>query len=432
MAETVTANDCKKTIQPEQRTAPKSRFPLRLISSTSIITVLLFMLINFAVEKFDPLERLYWTGLTGASQHIFVSKLPRLLTSSTDPDVLILGSSVSLFPAVRADDAMAGRKARWDFWYERSVILPYDKALFLESNLSKWSGKPVSVSNASVAGSLVSDQDFLLNKFISAGKKTKLLILCLSPRDFIDNARTDIKSTPTYNALRDWNSVPELIAQGASWQSIMTVSLGHISNYYRHRQEYNQFLTNLAAKKLHRPVNLFEATAWAESEKAPPVVTPADGKGKKEKKDTFFNPTNAAVYKQPPNTLYHLSEYKQMYLPVNEKQFEVQTKAFNNFLSLAKQKGIPVLVVRTPLPKENTDLLSAKDLERYNNLLRESCKAHGASLLEPDSAQPYDTAKDFEDASHMNTSGGIKYYTAIFETIKNDSKIAAGISQKPL
>lgn len=423
MAETATKEPSTSSLAPQKTPARKGRFPLRLISSTCIITVLLFALLNLAVEKFDPLEHLYWTGLTGTRQHIFVSKLPRLL-SSPDPDVLLLGSSVSLYPAVRADDALAGKKARWDFWYERSVILPYDKAVYLQHQLSDAFGHPVSVSNASVAGSLISDQDLILKKYLYAGKKAKLVILCLSPRDFMDRLRTDLESTPTHNVLKDLKSIPEILSEGGDWRSVAFASLGNLSNYFSHRQEYSHFLTHLAARQLNRPVNLFEATS--EKKDKPPVV--ADKKDGK--RDNFFNPVNKPVYKASPNTLYHLDEYKAMYLPINREQLASQTKSFNSFLRRAQESDIPVLIVRTPLPVENTGLLPPAILQKYEDILNEGCRKHGAALLEPDAKQPYDTAKDFEDASHMNTSGGIKFYKSIAEFIQNESIVSSKLARK--
>ncbi|MBX3136092.1 hypothetical protein KF707_07635 [Candidatus Obscuribacterales bacterium] len=413
-ATTSDAEASERSAMPGSSKSQVPGLPLRLVSSTTIISVILFTALNFAIEKYDPLERLFWTGLTGARQHIFVSKLPRLMSAPKNPDVLVLGSSISLYPAVRADDELAGRKARWDFWYERNVILPYEKAEFLEKKLSDWAGKNVSVSNASVAGSLVSDQLLILKKYLAAGKTCKAVVVCLSPRDFVDNSRADIDTTPTANALRDWNSLPELLSSGASWQSITDEALGILSNYYAHRQEYSQFLTNLAASTLNRPVTLFDATNKAEAKKSADQGT----------RDTFFNPNNTAIYQRPPNTLGHLDEYKSMYLPVDKKQFATQTKAFNNFLDLAKKHEVPVLVVRTPLPIENTNLLPEKTLAKYQQVLKDGCARSGAVILTPDTLESYETAKDFEDASHMNTSGGIKLYSAIAETLKANQKFA--------
>lgn len=417
------ATDAKQQAPP--RGSAHSRkasagLPVRLSSSTTIISVLLFAAANFAIEKYDPLERLFWTGLTGARQHIFVSKLPHLMTARKSPDVLVLGTSVSLFAAVRADDELAGRKARWDFWYERNVILPYEKVQFLEHHLGKWAGKSISVTNASVAGSLLSDQLLILKKFLASGKRTKALVVCLSPRDFLDNSRVDLESTPTANALTDWSSLPELLSSGAAWQSITNEVLGNFSSYYQHRQDYSQFLTNLAARTLNRPVTLFEATKQAESR---PAQTSTQAQPAK-KRDTFFNPSNTPIFDEPPNSLAHLDEYKKMYLPIDKSQFQKQTEAFNSFLDLAKQNNIPVLIVSTPLPVENTNLLPKPTLAKYHRILEEGCARTGATLLTPDAEKPYDTEKDFEDASHMNTRGGIKFYSAIVDTLKANPKFA--------
>jgi len=395
---------------------PKRKSPLRLFTSTFLITVILFFAANYAIEKIDPLERLFYTGLTGARQHIFVSKLPKLLASPESPDVLVMGTSVSLYPAVRADDELAGKKARWDFWYERNVILPYDKAQFLESKLTQLTGHKVSVANASVAGALVSDQYLILKKFLSSGKKPKSVVLCLSPRDFLDNARTDLESTPTHNVLNDWSSLPELINKGASWQSVTTAALGNLSSYYEHRQEYSHFLTQLAAKTFDRPVNLFEATKKIEARRPDSLDLPVEpAKGKR---DTFFNPSNNAVYERPVNKLYHLDEYKAMYLPMNVEQYRTQKGYFTKFLKLAKDYQVPVIIVNTPLPVENLNLLPIKFQEKYRAMLSEKCSQNGATYLDPNSNNSYSTAEDFEDASHMATAGGVKFYTSIFETLK--------------
>lgn len=447
MVETVTRWEPTSSAKPTevQSKQTKRNIPLRLLSSTAIITILLFAGANIAIEKIDPLERLFWTGLTGARQHIFVSKLPKLMSSGQNPDVLVLGSSVSLYPAVRADDELAGKKARWDFWYERNVILPYDKVEFLAHHLTKSTGKKVTVTNASVAGSLVSDQFLILKKFLAAGKKTKQIVVCFSPRDFLDNNRIELDKTPTHNVLGDWTSLPELIQKGESWQKITDATLGNLSAYYLHRREFSQFLTNLTAKAFCRPVNLYEAakqlneqananqntrqnqTTSTQTTARTQTTTNVAWKNLNEnQRNTFFNPSNSAIYRQPPNTLYHLDEYEHMYLPVDEKQFAAQVESFNNFLILAAEKNIPVIVVNTPLPKENTALLPVETYNRYKAAMIDGCEKTGATFLDPAQEVPYSTHKDFEDASHMNTSGGIKFYTSILDSIKQTNTEFAG------
>lgn len=454
MVETLTRCEPTGSAKPtkvhtKQTKQTKRHIPLRLLSSTAIITILLFAGANIAIEQIDPLERLFWTGLTGARQHIFVSKLPKLMSSGQNPDVLVLGSSVSLYPAVRADDELAGKKARWDFWYERNVILPYDKVQFLAHHLTKSTGKKVSVTNASVAGSLVSDQFLILKKFLAAGKKTKQIVVCLSPRDFLDNNRIELDKTPTHNVLGDWASLPELIQKGESWQKITDATLGNLSYYYLHRREFSHFLTNLTAKTFCRPMNLYEAakqlnvnaqantnentgqnpTTSTQNQTTAQTQNTTNVAGKnldENQRNTFFNPSNSAIYRQPPNTLYHLDEYERMYLPLDEKQFAAQVECFNNFLILAEEKSIPVIVVNTPLPKENTALLPVETYNRYKAAMIDGCAKTGATFLDPAQEAPYSTHKDFEDASHMNTSGGIKFYTSILDSIKQSNTEFAG------
>src|SRR5579885_1582350 len=89
-------------------------------SSTFVLTVLFLMLFDVGLREIQPLRYLNHTGLTTIHQNSLVSKLPVALADPRQADVLLMGSSLMLFPCVRCDDEYHGVKTRYNRWYMRN------------------------------------------------------------------------------------------------------------------------------------------------------------------------------------------------------------------------------------------------------------------------------------------------------------------------
>ncbi len=395
----------------------KPRPPIAsLLSSTTVLAALLIIGINALIVAIDPLDKLYWTGLTGARQNVLVSKLPKIISSRDNPDVLFMGSSVCLYPAIRADDRLDRVRARWDFWYERNVIYSYSKVKYLAHSLSQAFNHPITAINTGIAGGMMSDQYLILKKYLASGKKPKLILLCVAPRDFLDNERTEIGKTPTHTVLGDWMSISELVEKSAKWQSIVDVALRRAFDYYAQREDYRHFFVGLTAQKLNHPVDLFSALQKPDAQSTDTNLS--------KQRAAFLDPKNIPVYEKPPNKLNQLKEYGQMYLPFNDAQLATQTDYFHKLLNLARKNDIGVVVINTPLPLENINLLPAAAQRKYHDALEKTCRKVDIPLLEPGLNQRYDTYKDFQDAAHMNAAGGVKFFDAVDDFVVTRPEVA--------
>lgn len=377
----------------------------------SIIVLMLVLLVDADVllSSYKPLKRLNDTGLTGINQYFVVAKLPEFLGSSEKPDIILTGTSLFLHPAVRCDDALNGRRTRYDAVYTRNHIDEYTRAEFLEKELQNRMGQPASVVNLATAGGLMSDQYLIFSKCLQAGKHPKLLVCDVAPRNFLDNNQKDCFKTPVYVALADYASFGSLIEEKASFDTICRYAIGSFWRFFRESPDYKLVAVNWLAKATGRPASLFEATNKAVGKDA---LTSKKTQG--EGTATQANP-GAPDYTEKPNTLLDLEAYERMYLPVDDKFCDLQFRYLQKTLSLAKANKVPVLLVAMPLSKQNKDLLPAEFLPRFWSDVTAIADRYGARICRPEQDISFDL-KDFEDSAHLNKQGGEKLFKTIAST----------------
>lgn len=381
----------------------------RIFSSTVALTILALLLVDFGIRHFRPLRFFNHTGLTTIKQNFLVSKLPQQLAAGTNPDVLLLGSSLVLVPAVRCDDQFHGRKTRYDRWYYRNCIDEYTKADFLQSLLGKKTGKKVEVLDLAVAASLMSDQYLILKKYLATGKHPKLIICAIAPRDFLDNLRPDLEKTPTYSILADLTCLQDLIQSKPTLASLSDFVFGNFSNYYKNRTDYNSFIKAATSRFTGHPIDLYHSTVGKKT--ARPIAS--------SRSDVSVLDSSKADYGPKANVLEDLEGYRKIYLPVNHQLYDKQISYLEKFLQLADSNKIPVLLVDMPLTRENLEVLPLAAQKKYRADISRLAKNSGARLLIPEDHKEYQLA-DFEDSVHMNASGGKKLFTSIARALTDD------------
>jgi len=389
---------------------------MRVFGSTFALILVLILAFDLFVSAAKPLRWFNNTGLTSINQNFLVSKLPEILNSTENKDVLLLGSSIVLVPAVRCDDKLNGIKTRYDRWYYRNYIDEYKKADYLQDLLSKRLGTSVTVCNAAVAASVVSDDYLIARKYLASGKRPKMAILCVAPREFLDNQRSLIDKTATYSILADFSSLPDLIAQKADFVRVFDSALGMAWTLYRTRTDYKDFLCAWTATTTGNALTLHNANLATRG------ADPTKGK-----KDVGVFTETKEVYLQPPNDLADMGGYEGMYLPVNQTQFTNQKQYFTKLLALLQTERIPVVVVDVPVSDRNYALLPKDTLKTYYSFLADTTKDYGAALICAGADQKFDTVNDFEDSAHMNGRGGEKLFGAIANGITGNPAIASAI-----
>lgn len=291
-------------------------------------------------------------------------KLPEILKSPNNADVLLLGSSLVLVPAVRCDEKLTNTPPRYDMGYYLKNIDTYDKANYFQRLLAERTGHNYSVLNAGVAAGMISDQYLIAKSYLASGKHPKLAILCIAPRDFHDNC-----------------FAPELDKTSTA----KTLSTSAACELFRNRQAYQRAASNYYLR----------------------VAGPFLGADV-----SRVNKVEEPDYIERPNTLKDLNGYKMMYSPVKQTNLNMQAKYFDKLLTLFRDANVPVALVEMPLTRENREIVNPEIQATYTEAVRLAKNKYHLQDLQIDQTAPFEH-NDFEDSAHMNARGGTKFFNSL-------------------
>lgn len=310
------------------------------------------------------------------------------IDAKKDADIWIMGSSLNLHPCVRCDDKLDGKKKRYDSWYSNNHIHSYGKARFLQSLFAR-RGKSLEIANLACPGSLLSDDLLTLNTMLEHGKKCKVIILGLGPKDLHDNMQAKPADTMARKALeqllKDYDK---------------RIKLGPVEELSEEIKQRNNLLSN---------------RYYRERLAAEIAVTEFIGKPVSDRMRKRLNPDvwkDTPLYTPQVSRSYGLDEYKRIYNPYNAELFDLQSSSLEQFLSLAKSRGLKVVVLKMPLPPENLALISKRHSKVYDNYLSKLAAAGKAVLIDAGAEADFST-QCFDDACHLNEKGGEMLYKII-------------------
>ncbi len=353
-----------------------------------------------------------------------VAKLPPLMQSKDNNDILIVGASGILFPSVRCDDAFYKRQTRYDDWYMKYKIWTYSKSDYFANLLSKRLGKDISIANSAVGGCMMSDQYLILKKYLASGKRPKMLLLFSGPKDFMDNHRTKIEKTSTYVELADFPVRVEDILQGntrfdTAIPELTEAVMQSISSFYFYRNDYRAMLAHETSKITHHPEDLKKANALNGIEDKTPL-TKQQKQEAKERADAKFAPAKDAK---------DLALFRKIYLPINNAQFETQTKYFEKILALAKENNIPIQVTFMPLTPQHTAVLPPETWAKYKETVRSIATNAHVACWDPVQDLHFQP-DDFEDSAHLDAAGGQKFFKYLTDRICDDPRVCQTLTDQ--
>lgn len=383
----------------------------RSMKSTFLLTIVLVIAIDLLFSHFQPLRFFDVTEFIPLEQNPLVLKLRTFLNDrSSNPEILMLGSSLVLFPSTRTDEEMDGKPHRYDHWYIRHRVsadtLPRYFTSQLNSALSKKPmNKPLTVCNLGVQGSIVSDQTLILRKALEYGKTPKLVILELAPRSFLDNMHKQIRNTPVFQVLGDFAAGPPLFENGAINKQALVALPGYVSYYYKVKADYRTLIANITAAALNRPMNGWESK---EGIKRRQIIS-------------LFNPEMEwQVSEKPLVPKYHdLDMYDYVYNPPDARFFSSEEEDCMRLLAAAKNAGIKVIVVDMPVTTRNRKLIKPEFLARYKQFIKTLEADKSISVVSLSDRSEFND-DDFEDSAHLNASGGKKLFSALSQAIEAD------------
>jgi hypothetical protein len=336
-------------------------------------------------------------GVSGTIR-VLVAKLASFLPSAEQPDVVLLGSSLVLVPAVRCDDQLLGKTPCYDRWYYDRYIPCYSQSVYLQKQLQDKFGLTLRIKNLGVASSIMSDQCGIFKLMLSEGKRPGLLILGLAPRDFLDNSQQKHLQTPTRTFIHEYSQaslLPEkcdpagLLAAGSKITHRFEKVFGRI------RSECTDLACRLTGHPSQAEVN-----------------------------------TTAAAGGDRPNRLVDVETYRKLYNPPNFTMLAQQSNYLEQLLATARENRISVLVINMPLTRENTDTLDRQALAAYQDTLANLTTKYGAGFLNIGSGSADYSLKDFEDCCHLNTRGGEKLYASLVSYLDNNHELLSALSAR--
>ncbi len=408
---------------------------LRRVGRSTVGFLIVFLLLfDLFIVQVRPLRYANATNLTGLNQNPVVSKLPEFLRSKRNPEILMVGTSLVLVPSVRLDDELSGKKTRYDRWYYRNHILEYDRADYLKKQLSDLAARPLDLANLGIVGSMMSDHYLIVKKSLSAGKRPRLIICAIAPRDFLDNYRGVVEKTPTYQAVADFTSIGDLLKTSPSLDTIADITLASLWSYYKTRNDYQTFVAVFASRLSGHPLNLYMATTNVTDGQhtggqATSAATLPDGHGADDGTVVSVLENVEPVYTATRNQLGDLELYKRVYLPVNSKLYETQMSYLEKLLKLAQRESVFLVLIDMPLTKDNLSILPANVLQRYRRQVAGLCSQYTAKLVRPGQEAEY-TLSDFEDSCHLNGQGGKKFCSSLVKAMASDRRLLASVTRR--
>jgi hypothetical protein len=374
----------------ETKVAKPRRYALL---SCAVVGLALFSVVNIAWGLINPLRLVNPTRWSQLRQNYIVAKLSPILEAPNAADVLLLGSSLTLAPAMRCDDAIAHRPRRVDLWYWHEYMPTYAKANYLQQTLSRMLHRDVQVQNASVIASVVSDQELILRRYLES-KKPACVVLCTAPRDYIDpNCPPD--KTSTYQFLANGDDLLDLASTKNLWSNGGLETLWiRACGLYRHRAE----LTALVQQCCADTANTVGTKIW--KQKWNHIATTAD---EVPNVPQYASDETKVAWRRD------IDHYRKMYFPMTDEQYDRQMRALRQLLSLCKSDKVPIVLVDMPLTKDNLALLPQEFKTKLLCDIEKTAKDNGVTVYKPNDDIHFG-AKDFEDSAHLSSAGGFKFF----------------------
>lgn len=293
----------------------------------------------------------------------------------------------------------------------------------IELALEQKLGQKPYVFLSALPGAMVSDHFAIARALYSAQGAPPLVVLTVSPRDFIDNSLPCAGSTEPYKYFAQYSDMSSYV--GLAYNKPWSRFEYFISNEVpvRHLEESvkkssNAFVSALVpcAGSIAKPAEPASGASAAEQLKF--VMGGYEGN---------IKPGQAVLTPNLPRIFVDNSrDYKRRYKNTHPDTYDVQLAYFKTFVQYLRTSGARVLVVGMPLTASNRDILPESFWQRYKDDLQAALKPAGAKFLDLIADPGYDN-NDFCDTVHLNATGGGKLARSIASAIASDKTLAQAL-----
>lgn len=301
----------------------------------------------------------------------------------TPNTVLMLGSSLGIFPAALADFKEFGEPKPG-----ADKFLHYSSYRYLDKLLSADCGSPVKTLNLSNQGGMTSEDLLLLKGAFKAGINPKLVILLTGPRDFLDHQTNKIGESKLSKAL-----LVRISDSLWNFSDTPTANLETLASrflpLFLQRDAVTKFLTTGLKKTI--------AFVWNKPYRDKPVATGGSLESIKDEPGL------------PEMMDFYTANYKIRYLPIDWQRWKLESEALGQIVEFCQQRKVPLLIVAMPLTSSNRDLLPADFISKHQSMLAQLFNNnHDSAVLLDLFASDQFNIEDYMDTVHLRSCGGMK------------------------
>lgn len=337
------------------------------------------------------------------------SKASSFFTSDSNPDVIMLGSSLVIGPALACDNSMlhiTSKVKGEGHWYA--------KAHYFERLLQQQTRAKQTVFNLALPAAMMSDQFQLLEQALSSGKKPDLVIFGLAPRDFLANDMPKPASTPIGKELKRFRIEHSNELTPACLFEKLSLATTRQTESLQHKSSGTKSILS------NRLSTVFSS------------ICPSQRREQKEALSTECFTESSPKSGREKQTEKQLNYYKWVYNPYRPSIFDVQSTYLRKALEFAKENSIAVLIVDMPLSRANKALLDPQAYARYLQTLEQTTNEFSVAYLDLGSNSDFVFDEDeFDDSVHLGLSGGRKFFHAISKKMADDPRLAKTLSYVP-
>lgn len=376
--------------------------------SPFVLLLLMIMAIDIGCRAIKPLQFISFKSYRPIEFDPWVSKFPPYLYSKSQPDILIVGSSLPMAAFSLADNRFSSQATASD----QASLRTYTEAKEFQKELSKRLGENVTVENFSCAGGMVSDTYIFLKRLIEANRVPRMVLYGISPRDFSDNLMPPLGQSPLFEVVSDWGC--ELPKTGMSASLKFDLICASYSYFYKTRLKYKDIALAFTADSMGRPMSLYKASEHSESKKdemkqqsSASVKNNKSGNARGEQEDT-----GTALEKD-------LRHYAKRYIPVNQRRFENESEYLSKLVRLCEKNRVILIFIGMPLTSENKQLIPSQMKKSYSSAIGGVQGGNRVKWLDL-SASPNFEQADFSDSAHLNHNGSKKFQKVLLDELTAD------------
>jgi hypothetical protein len=362
-------------------------------TSPTLIAVIIFLSIFILLTRILPDRAKIDVLVRSASRALLFQRLDHFLVSSENPDIVVLGSSISLVPSQWADVA-AGAVKYNDLVAVLKRAYSYKTPSYFLACLEKNGFTGINVIHLGMPTANVTDQLLILQDIIGFGKTPKLVVMTINPRDclVLPSMEYQVLGSPIFQSIQDIHIPPgELIKIRIAREASIELRKSAIHRCWEAEQDYFSYEATLFADPL---LKLLDSKY--------PFPLPQRARELPNSLDLVMAWTRPAATK-----LDTIPETK-LLASCPSKFLQAQCKAVEECAVLLKKHNMHLLLVEVPLyPGIQVD---EPELLQYENAIKTACEKTGAHYYCPADSASFHWS-DFSEILHMNACGGYKLYS---------------------